>query len=1047
MLIKKSFTIFLIFLAQLLFCQNSPQTVSYTIPSLYNDAFEGSNGSMNNSKAYSYLGGNEYTKYSAYRFEGINLPANVEILDVKLTFTGYLGTCGDQVKIRQAKSDGGSYTTSSHNISTRNYTSNYVNWSIPTSTHKQLLTTPNLKPLFDEVLASNNANSIHAISFSIEANGLSRCARVGNYELGSSYRPKLDITYKIKDPEPINPITDINQMNLIRINEVSSQGTSEQQDDWIELYNGHDRPVHITGGLFISDKPNNPTLNEITDLVIPAKGFAILIADGDSQGDYQLSFGLSASGEKLALSRNLNGNITELDKMEFGELITGQTFGRYPDGSTNVVKFTTPTYKRSNQYGQQELLVNFSKLRGVYDSGFNLTITGPVGSTIRYTLDGSKPSSSKGTIYSGPININQTKTVRAIAYMANGSSEISTHTYVLKNNYSNEQYTGKGEWLYKNSISASEYADAISDAPIVSLSGNADVDQDYEEYYFEYIDNHIYSGRSNFGSNSMSEKFGQVSIYQHNSGVKSKFNSDSGVGKAEYPFFESVAGDPYEVPSKIQTLEYKEGQDGPQNNIYSLGYSRFSEKVVMNLQKQMGKYGLDTRYVHLYINGKYRGLKTMRNDFKQNNVEEIFGGSDDDYTKVNLQDSYWTSGKVESGDGNSSDWSRVKNAADSKNFQTFKQYVDVEDFIKFMVMFMFTDTETEATAMLQSNPSIMKAKFVINDTDGAFFGGFGSPTSSSNMPAIAFPGLGGNYKYKWINSRSYEGPARMFSKFVDTKTSSTRTGGNLEFKTYVKDYVLESFGPLDRNYDVNNLPALSIENVKSVLQQNMQELDKLYKLDAAYMGWSSSTYNYWKNTDCPRILNQVQERVNFNLNEWNNWGLAHTLKPIVILSNSQVSLQNPNSGTVTYYTLDGSDPMGNNGVVSPTAIQYVGGNINAANSTLITARAFKVNNWGPKSQAEIFTTNQIPDIESVEQPADTFTVYPSPAKDKLFINLSKVEDGEKLLIVDMNGAIVYTQNIVQNKTEINLSALKQGIYLVQIIKWDKIIETKKFIKQ
>ena len=42
------------------------------------------------------------------------------------------------------------------------------------------------------------------------------------------------------------------------------------------------------------------------------------------------------------------------------------------------------------------------------------TTTG--GATIRYTTDGSTPSSTAGTVYSSPVNISATATLQAIAY-------------------------------------------------------------------------------------------------------------------------------------------------------------------------------------------------------------------------------------------------------------------------------------------------------------------------------------------------------------------------------------------------------------------------------------------------------------------------------------------------------------------------------------------------------------------------------------------------------------------------------------------------------
>ena len=60
-----------------------------------------------------------------------------------------------------------------------------------------------------------------------------------------------------------------------------------------------------------------------------------------------------------------------------------------------------------------------------------LTTTTP-GATIRYTTDGSTPSSTVGTIYTGVITLNSTTTLKAIAYAAGlADSSVSTATFTL----------------------------------------------------------------------------------------------------------------------------------------------------------------------------------------------------------------------------------------------------------------------------------------------------------------------------------------------------------------------------------------------------------------------------------------------------------------------------------------------------------------------------------------------------------------------------------------------------------------------------------------
>ena len=57
-----------------------------------------------------------------------------------------------------------------------------------------------------------------------------------------------------------------------------------------------------------------------------------------------------------------------------------------------------------------------------------VTISGPDGAQIHYTTDGSKPT-AESTLYSEPVTLNSTTTVKAIAIMDGKSSEVTSKTF------------------------------------------------------------------------------------------------------------------------------------------------------------------------------------------------------------------------------------------------------------------------------------------------------------------------------------------------------------------------------------------------------------------------------------------------------------------------------------------------------------------------------------------------------------------------------------------------------------------------------------------
>jgi hypothetical protein len=76
----------------------------------------------------------------------------------------------------------------------------------------------------------------------------------------------------------------------------------------------------------------------------------------------------------------------------------------------------------------------FSPAGGTFDSAQTVTITSAAeDAAIRYTLDGTTPSATVGTVYSGPVGIAETATLKAIAYLGDGSaSTITSGTYTIQ---------------------------------------------------------------------------------------------------------------------------------------------------------------------------------------------------------------------------------------------------------------------------------------------------------------------------------------------------------------------------------------------------------------------------------------------------------------------------------------------------------------------------------------------------------------------------------------------------------------------------------------
>jgi len=116
------------------------------------------------------------------------------------------------------------------------------------------------------------------------------------------------------------------------INEIYAAG-----DDWLELYNDLEVSKDI-GGYFIYD---DPTIKYKLPLgtTIPAKGFLVLLCNDLATG-LNTNFKLTSNGETVYLE-NKEGAL--INSVTFPSLNNGQSYGRYPDGSTTLAisGFTT----------------------------------------------------------------------------------------------------------------------------------------------------------------------------------------------------------------------------------------------------------------------------------------------------------------------------------------------------------------------------------------------------------------------------------------------------------------------------------------------------------------------------------------------------------------------------------------------------------------------------------------------------------------------------------------------------------------------------------
>lgn len=134
----------------------------------------------------------------------------------------------------------------------------------------------------------------------------------------------------------------------LKLNEWLAAAQSPFPEDFIELVNLDPLPVAL-GGLYLTDNPIGvPRRNPIAPLsFVAGSSYQVFLADNDpNQGVDHLNFALASEQGEIAL---LNSSLTVLDCIAYGPQRGGISFGRCPDGGSNVVALVQPTPGFGNQ--------------------------------------------------------------------------------------------------------------------------------------------------------------------------------------------------------------------------------------------------------------------------------------------------------------------------------------------------------------------------------------------------------------------------------------------------------------------------------------------------------------------------------------------------------------------------------------------------------------------------------------------------------------------------------------------------------------------------
>ena len=203
---------------------------------------------------------------------------------------------------------------------------------------------------------------------------------------------------------------------ILIINEVMASNTGEVMspainfDSWIEVYNPGETAVNM-GGMFLSVNPDNQYQWQMPSNMgsVPAKGFKVIWLGSNEIKDNQAPFKLDCDGGTIYLS-DKNGDL--ITKQNYPEAMSRTAYARKTDGGDEWGWTATPTPEATNTtavFAKERLnapVVN--KGSQLFKSSLSIRVEIPEGTILRYTTDGSVPTTSSSRSTTGQFSISNT---------------------------------------------------------------------------------------------------------------------------------------------------------------------------------------------------------------------------------------------------------------------------------------------------------------------------------------------------------------------------------------------------------------------------------------------------------------------------------------------------------------------------------------------------------------------------------------------------------------------------------------------------------------
>lgn len=505
--------------------------------------------------------------------------------------------------------------------------------------------------------------------------------------------------------------------NSVYISEIMAAPT-EQEYDWIEIYNGSSQAVNLSNyGLSDdSDKPRKWQFPEETTIQ-PGQYMGVYLSGKEVatlNGFANADFALAAEGQYTVTLAEPDGKI--IDAIYLARQYGGVSYGR-SKGEAGFFLFESGTPGVANtgsHYRGRAPEAQASVQGGLFHSGesFTVELSAPAGDQIYYTLDCSDPDQGS-TPYNGPITVSNTTILRTRVYR-NGfmPSSIDTHSYLYDVNNEGSVYVvsvvSDPDNLYSDEKGIMVMGpNAWPKEPYGKINQGANFWMDWErESHVELFEA---DGDPAISQRCGIKMHGQYSRYQEVKAFKVMARNEYGDNRFDYPIFSERDYDSYQ-----SFLLRVSGQD------YDKTFMR--DSVLSALANDTSVLYQETEVGVCYLNGEYYSLVNLRERVSKFSIcqfEDWEGMEEDiDLIKANDIEKIGSNATFEDLLEKVKKYDMTTQAA----YDYLDSQIDIQNFIEYMTMEIFVGNGDTLNVKRYRNAQIDgKWRWVLFDLDWAFF--------------------------------------------------------------------------------------------------------------------------------------------------------------------------------------------------------------------------------------------------------------------------------------------------------------------------------------